>query len=497
MEQNYDVVIIGTGVAGLYGALHLDKRLKVLIICKRDITLSNSSLAQGGVAAVTRPDYDDVRYHIEDTLIAGGHQNDLAAVTKLCEEGPKEVRHLMELGVDFDTDAEGKTHLTLEGGHSKPRILHHKDCTGREIVNKLILNVKKQENITIWEHSIVVGLEKRGDGFAIDALYDDEHHDNEHCFLAARYVMLCTGGIGRVYRYTTNSAIATGDGIALAYQMGARIKNLSFVQFHPTAFAGNVRERFLISESVRGEGAKLLNCHGQQFMTRYDPRGELAPRDVVSKGIMAEQKRVGSDKFYLDISYKDPKFIKERFPMIYAALLVEGYDLTKDPIPVYPCQHYLMGGIDVDLNSATTVDGLYACGECSHTGVHGANRLASNSLLEALVFSHAAANHINARSLTEPASYPDPAFPADRGRNRIPKGIRTEIRAIMQEADFVVPDPEKAAAGLARILEIRRMLLDGGFMMSHDYFEALSLATIACLILQDVSEKGDAAPGAR
>lgn len=489
MEQNYDVVIVGTGVAGLYGALQLDERLKVLLICKREITLSNSSLAQGGVAAVTRPDYDDVSYHIQDTLVAGGHKNNLAAVEKLCNEGPNEVRHLMELGVEFDTDEQGQTHLTLEGGHSKPRVLHHKDSTGREMVNKLIHNVKNRSNITIWEHSIVVGLEKRGDGFAIDALYDDEHHDNEHCYIAARYVMLCTGGIGRVYRYTTNSAIATGDGITLAYQMGARIKNLSFVQFHPTAFAGNVREQFLISEAVRGEGAHLINCHGEQFMTRYDPRGELAPRDVVSRGIIAEQSRVGSDKFYLDISYKDPKFVKERFPMIYGALLVEGYDLTRDWIPVYPCQHYLMGGIDVDLRSATTVDRLYACGECSHTGVHGANRLASNSLLEALVFSHAAAEDINRRSRIEPATFPDPTFPADRRLNRIPKGVRTEIRSIMQEADFVVPNPERAAQGLSRILDIRRMLLEGGYMVNHDYFEALSLATIACLVLQDVAEK--------
>lgn len=393
MDTQFDVVIIGTGAAGLYAALQFSEDYKVLLLAKRELDLSNSSLAQGGVAAVLDKNNDNYKLHIADTLIAGKYKNNLSSVEKLVTEGPDDVLKLAEMGVDFDLGQDGELSKTLEAGHSRHRIVHHKDSTGKEIIDKLLQLVKRNPNITICQNSLVYAIEKIENGFCTCYLQDGKNYQ-----VGSNYCIICTGGIGRVYQYTTNSAISTGDGIAFAYMLGAKISHLSRVQFHPTAFAAeNNRERFLISEAVRGEGAVLLNCNGERFAFDYDERGELAPRDVVSNAIMLEAKKTNSQKFYLDITHKDPEFVKERFPMIYEKCLEEGVDITKDRIPVFPCQHYLMGGINVDINARTSVDGLYAAGECSHTGVHGANRLASNSLLEALVFSRTAAQDIMER----------------------------------------------------------------------------------------------------
>ena len=302
-------------------------------------------------------------------------------------------------------------------------------------------------------------------------------------------MILATGGIGRVYKYTTNSAIATGDGITFAYEMGAKIKNLSYVQFHPTAFNNKAtRECFLISEAVRGEGAYLLNCHKERFMQNYDERLELAPRDVVSHAIVLEARKQNSTEFFLDISYKDSEFLKKRFPMIYRNLLEQGYDLTKEPVPIYPCQHYLMGGIDVDNNSETSLVNLFACGECSHTGVHGSNRLASNSLLEALVFSRHAAECIASRLENVPDDFEEADFEAHIGNKRIPKGYRTETRNIMQQSYFVIPDKQAAAEGFKRIKEMRDDLLNGGYLVDADYVLAKSIVTCAYIILEEVMQ---------
>jgi len=265
------------------------------------------------------------------------------------------------------------------------------------------------------------------------------------------------------------------------------IKNLHFIQFHPTAFANrHTRESFLISESVRGEGAHLLNCNYERFMQDYDDRFELAPRDVVSRSVMEEAKRTNSDHFYLDITHEDPDFVKNRFPLIYSNLLKEGYDMTKDKIPVFPCQHYLMGGIDVDINSKTTIDGMYACGECSHTGVHGANRLASNSLLEAVVFSRRCATEINSLVRDAGSEFEPYEFVHDDLAEPIPHGIRTEVRAIMQSAYFVTPDLEAAQKGYVRVLELLDQLSHAHYLLNRDYVEARSLLTVASLILQEV-----------
>ena len=481
MRQQYDVVIAGSGVAGLYGALHLDPSLRVLLLCKRTMTLSNSSLAQGGVASVLDPAHDSAEAHFQDTLVAGGYLNDRRAVEILVRQGPEEVRQLMEYGVDFDRKPDGSLHFTLEGGHSKPRIVHHLDFTGKAIVDCLIQQVLARPNIEVAENCLVCDIQK-GQGFSFDLLTGEGRRT-----VVSRFCLLATGGIGRVYEYTTNSEIATGDGIVLAWRMGARIKNLHLVQFHPTGFAGHLtRETFLISESVRGEGAWLLNCHRERFMQKYDERLELAPRDVVSHAIIEEEKATGSREFFLDISRKDPEAVRARFPMIYENVLKQGYDMTREPIPVYPCQHYLMGGIDVNTEGKTTIDGLYAAGECSHTGVHGNNRLASNSLLEALVFSHRAADEIN-RLMQQPAGTLCPAvFPEDANTLPLPAGVRTETRAIMQRACFVIPNQEEIAAGYARICELKDQLERTPYRVDRDYVEARSLVTVAYLILKEL-----------
>jgi L-aspartate oxidase len=484
MRDEYDILIVGSGVAGLYAAINANPDTKVLIISKRSLELSNSALAQGGVASVLDHQKDNFQIHIQDTLIAGGFTNNVDALNVLVTEGPDEVLNLVKFGVDFDRDEYGTIHLTLEGGHTRNRIAHHKDTTGFEIISKLITKIESCTNIDILDESALLRLEKTQNGFCAGIIKDN-------CFynIAARYCILATGGIGRVYENTTNSKIATGDGIYFAEKLGAKIKNISLIQFHPTAFAMQVegQERFLISESVRGEGAVLLNCEGKRFMFDYDERGELAPRDVVSKFILQEAKKTGSNNFFLDISFKSPEYIKNRFPAIYEKCLEFGIDITKNKIPVFPCQHYLMGGIDVDTFARTTVDGLYAVGECSHTGVHGNNRLASNSLLEALVFSHRAVDDISNKIDTN--NKPEKREFVLKKGDLVPQHIKTEVRKIMQKSFFVNPNYNEVKRNIPRLQEIMKYLDNGNFAESIETIEAKSITKIAGLILQEVNEK--------
>ena len=485
MNKNYDVIIAGSGAAGLYGALNLSGNLKILVLSKRELTLCNSSLAQGGIAGVYKNPEDKPEYHKHDTMVAGGYENDDNAVDVLVNEAKIDIDRLVELGVDFDKTPDGDFHRTLEGGHGMNRIFHHRDTTGDEIEKVLLRNVQQLDNVELLDNAIVCDVKKTSTGFSFLILKDNEFH-----VCNCHYSIFATGGIGRVYEYTTNSAIATGDGITMAYNMGAEIKNLSYIQFHPTGFNNkHTRETFLISESVRGEGAYLKNCNGERFMQNYDDRLELAPRDVVSHAIIMESRKTGSDNFYLDITHQDPDFVKDRFPMIYQKLLEAGYDMTKDMIPIFPCHHYLMGGINVDTYARTNIDRLYACGECSHTGVHGNNRLASNSLLEALVFSRRAAGDINEKIKKDGNDFEEYDFEIDENAPHIPTGIRTEIRDIMQHTYFVIPNENELAAGLERVKQLKDFLYNGHFKIDRDYIEAKSLATVAYIVLTDALDK--------
>lgn len=483
LNKKYTVVIVGSGVAGLYAALSFPESVDILMLSKKERHQSNSSLAQGGVACVLDLENDSYQLHIEDTLIAGKRENDIDAVTELCTEGPADVLKTIEYGVEYDRDENGELIKTLEGGHCRRRIVHHKDTSGKEMVDKLMLQVEALPNVTLADETMVTSMDRIKNGFKIEIM-----SGNEHKTVYADFCLLASGGIGRVYKYTTNPSVATGDGIRLAYEMGASIKNLSYVQFHPTAFNGANREQFLISEAVRGEGAYLLNCNKERFMDRYDERLELAPRDVVSRSIIMESRRLGSNNFYLDIRYKGEEYLKKRFPGIYEGCLKQGVDISKDLIPVFPCQHYLMGGIEVDLNSRTTLPRLYAAGECSCTGVHGKNRLASNSLLEALVFGRKAAEDIT-RCIEAGffgVKVPENEVEPIRTGAPLPKGTRTEIRETLQRAYFVIPDEGAIHSARMRIESILQRLKNGKFAVTADYCEALSLATVAYIILKEV-----------
>mgnify|MGYP001180471063 CR=1 FL=1 len=476
LKIKYDVLIVGAGAAGLHAALSLDKQLSVLVLAKDQVDICNSAYAQGGVAAVLNPHEDTEESHFHDTMVAGGQKNNPEAVRVLVHEGPANVLKLQDYGVKFDTQPDGSLDLTLEGGHAQRRIAHHQDQTGAEIVRALSTSLSKCANVEISAQSALLRLEKDAGGF--HALIKDE---SGFFTVNARSCILATGGIGRVFRFTTNSPTATGDGIVFAAALGAKVSGMKLIQFHPTAFARGGEERFLISESVRGEGAKLLNCHGRQFMQHYDKRGELAPRDVVSHCIMEEEKKTKSHDFYLDITEQPAEFVRNRFPAIYQKCLEYDVDMTKDRIPVYPCQHYLMGGIDVDLYARTTIEGLYAVGECAHTGVHGANRLASNSLLEALVFSKRAAQDIlKKRNTLISAKELQP----ERGEEPS-EALRDEIRFLIQESFFVNADIEKAQKNLPRVQEIQRQL-QAGYAASKKLTELRSLAGVANMILKEV-----------
>ena len=478
-----DVLVVGSGVAGMYGALQFDNDTKVMILSKYSKTTSNSNLAQGGVAAVLNTEDDSYELHIKDTFIAGRHENDPESVDILVREGPDDVRKVMEMGVRFDRDKSGELDMTLEGGHCRRRIVHYKDCTGAELVRGLLSQVEKKENIIYQENTVLVRLVRVRSGFRADLMQGDEYFS-----VFCSYCMLCTGGVGRIYKYTTNPKSATGDGIRIAYELGAKIKNLSYIQFHPTAFNSENGEQFLISESVRGEGAYLLNCNKERFMDRYAEGLELAPRDVVSKSIILESRRTGSNNFYLDITHEDADFLRERFPAISEGCAQYGVDITKDLIPVFPCQHYLMGGIEVDIDSKTTVPRLYACGECANTGVHGKNRLASNSLLEALVFSRRAAEDIKRCMINGFAKVSELPVTLDFTGAPLPEGLRTEIRSIMQRAYFVLPDAGAIRFGLKQIDNILKRLKGAKYAQTTKYLEALSLATCAYIILKEAEE---------
>jgi L-aspartate oxidase len=375
-------LVIGAGVAGLRAAIELSQAGPVLVVAKDSLRESSSEYAQGGIA-VALSDEDDVTLHEQDTIYAGDGLCDRAAVQVLVEEGPPAVEQLIDWGAEFDHDG-ARLAFTREGAHSRNRILHaHGDSTGREIARTLYRKASSLANVKLASYSSISDLLPAGDGIG-GAILNGEP-------VAARAVLLATGGLGRIYRNTTNPDVATGDGVAMAYRAGAEIQDIEFVQFHPTALRLEGAPSFLLSEALRGEGAQLLNTAGERFMERYHPLKELAPRDVVARAIVSEMTAAGSPHVFLNLSYREPGFVRARFPRIYETCLRYGIDLEKQPAPVAPAAHYAMGGVRTDLDGRTSLPGLYAAGEAACTGVHGANRLASNSLLEALVFGPRAA----------------------------------------------------------------------------------------------------------
>lgn len=392
-DKKFDVIIVGAGIAGLYAALNLDEKFSCCLITKESIDISNSWLAQGGIAAAIS-EGDLPEYHFDDTIKAGVGLVNEKAVKVLVEEGPKDIKTLQKWDVPFDLDDEGDLKITREGGHRRRRIVHaHGDGTGRETIKALARLVAEKENITFMPNTFLFDIVSRED--EVKGIIIGDRDSKE--FLRGNKVILCTGGSGQIYSQTTNPGIATGDGLGAALRAGAILNDMEFVQFHPTGLyiENNKGRTFLISEAVRGEGGKLLNIKGEAFMENKHELKDLAPRDIVARCILEEMNKYRSKYVYLDIRNRSKEYLSHRFPTIFGECLNQGYDMSKDLIPVCPVQHYMMGGIKTDLYGRTNIKGLYACGEAANTGVHGANRLASNSILECLVFSRRSATNIN------------------------------------------------------------------------------------------------------
>ncbi|MCC8199742.1 MAG: L-aspartate oxidase [Tannerellaceae bacterium] len=404
MVKRFDFLIIGSGIAGMSFALKVAKKGSVALVCKTNLEEANTYFAQGGIASVTNLIVDNFEKHIQDTLIAGDWLSDRKAVEKVVREAPEQINELISWGVDFDKDETGNFDLHKEGGHSEFRILHHKDSTGAEIQDSLIQAVQKHPNITVFEnhfaieiltqHHLGVTITRQTPDIECFGAYIMDLNTGRIDTFLSRITLMATGGIGAVYQTTTNPLVATGDGIAMVYRAKGTVKDMEFVQFHPTAlYNPGDRPSFLITEAMRGYGAVLRTLDGKEFMQKYDSRLSLAPRDIVARAIDNEMKNRGDDHVYLDVTHKDPEETKKHFPNIYKKCLEMGIDITRDYILVAPAAHYLCGGILVDQDARSSINRLYAVGECSCTGLHGGNRLASNSLIEAVVYADAAAKH--------------------------------------------------------------------------------------------------------
>lgn len=405
MIQRYDFLVIGSGIAGMSYALKVAHKGKVALVCKTTLDEANTKFAQGGVASVTNLLVDDFNKHINDTMIAGDYISDRAAVEKVVREAPSQIQELVNWGVNFDKNENGDFDLHREGGHSEFRILHHADDTGAEIQRGLMEAVRKNPNITIYEHHFAVEIitqhhlgiriTRRTPDIECYGAYILNPQTQKIDTFLSKVTLIATGGTGAVYKTTTNPNIATGDGIAMVYRAKGKVKDMEFVQFHPTALynPNETHPAYLITEAMRGYGGILRLPDGNEFMQKYDDRLSLAPRDIVARAIDNEMKIHAIDHVYLDVTHKNPEETRHHFPNIYAKCLSIGIDITKEYIPVVPCAHYMCGGIKVNLDAESSIKRLYAVGECSCTGLHGGNRLASNSLIEAVVYAEAAAKH--------------------------------------------------------------------------------------------------------
>jgi L-aspartate oxidase len=494
----YDHVVVGSGIAGLTYALKVAATgATVAIVTKKSRADSNTAWAQGGIACVTSNE-DSVSLHVKDTLLAGDGLCDAEVVRSIVSEGPERIAELIALGMHFDErtapDGHREPDLGREGGHSKRRILHAKDATGLEIEKTLLSAVASHPNITVLENRIAVDLITTGKlGYAMQdscvGLYVLDEATGIVETIRTDVTVLATGGCGRVYLYTTNPDIATGDGVAMAWRAGATVANMEFMQFHPTCLYHPKAKSFLITEAVRGEGGILTDAKGRRFMEKYDSRLELAPRDVVARAIDAEMKRTGNPCVYLDISHKPAEFLRERFPMIHDNCLELGIDITRQPIPVVPAAHYQCGGVKAGLNGETSLRGLYAVGEVACTGLHGANRLASNSLLEALVMAHRASvkacrnHHRQETEIRLPEWRPGKVTDVDE--MVVIYHNWDEIRRLMWDYVGIVRTEKRLQRAATRLRNLQNEIQEfyWNFRITADLLELRNLATSASLIV--------------
>jgi len=497
--KQFDFLVLGSGIAGLTFALKVATRGRVAIITKKNRADSNTNWAQGGIAAVTSKE-DSVEMHVRDTLTAGAGLCREAVVREIVSEGPARIQELIELGTHFTErevpNAPGRHELDLtkEGGHSKRRVLHAKDATGAEIERALLEAIARAPNIEVFENHFAIDLITahklgRADGNRCLGVYVFDNETGRVETFVAPVTLLATGGCGKVYLYTTNPDIATGDGVAMAYRAGAPIANMEFIQFHPTCLFHPRERTLLITEAVRGEGGRLLGADRQRFMHRYDPRLELAPRDVVARAIDSEMKRTGADNVWLDISHQPAAFITSHFPTIHERLLRLGIDMTREPIPVVPAAHYQCGGVVTNVDGETEIAGLYAVGEVACTGLHGANRLASNSLLEALVCSHRAARKVLAADwpkLQRDIPLWQSGHADDPDELVVVAHNWDEIRRLMWDYVGIVRTVKRLQRAQKRLAnlqeEIQQYYWD--FIVTADLLELRNIATVAGLIVQ-------------
>lgn len=489
-----DVLVIGSGAAGLTLALHLARHARVKVLSKKALNEGSTWFAQGGIAAVLDDD-DTVEAHVADTLNAGAGLCHEDAVRFTVERSREAIRWLIDQGVDFTRDGiDGDYHLTQEGGHSHRRIIHSADATGRAVHSTLIDRVRAEPNIEVFEHHIAVNLISQADQgsrkLRCSGAYALNQREDRVDVFQAQVVVLATGGASKVYLYTSNPDSASGDGIAMAWRAGCRIANMEFNQFHPTCLYYPGSKTFLITEALRGEGAYLRLPNGERFMDRFDSRGELAPRDVVARAIDHEMKRLGCDCLYLDISHKPPEFIAEHFPTVKARCLEFGIDITREPIPVVPAAHYTCGGVVVDFNGQTDLQNLYAIGETSFTGLHGANRMASNSLLECVVYAQSAARHIEKRLTL----IPEPETSAQWDETRVTNSDEDviishnwdELRRFMWDYVGIVRTHKRLERATHRIKLLQKEIAEyySNYKVSGDLIELRNLAMVAELIIR-------------
>lgn len=507
-DNLYDVLIVGSGAAGLTAALNIDAGFQVAVLAKGLLSEGSTFYAQGGIAAALDTE-DSIEAHLQDTLRTGGGVGDHETVQFVVSRGPDAINWLTEMGAQFSLDDEmqgtrqtGRNipnfHLTREGAHSHRRVVHAADATGQEVENALLKRAQEAPNITLFEEQNAVDLIGGPDssgGRRCVGLYVFDCNTFKVNIFRAKAVILATGGASKVYLYTSNPDGSTGDGIAMAWRAGCRVANMEFNQFHPTCLYHPEAKSFLISEAVRGEGGKLLLPDGTRFMDKFDKDGELAGRDVVARAIDHEMKRLGADCLYLDISHRDASFIKEHFPTIHARCLEYGIDMTKQPIPIVPAAHYTCGGVITDHDGRTDVRGLYVVGEAAYTGLHGANRLASNSLLECLVFGISAAQHINA---TVAAIEPPPvstAWDESRVTNSDEEVVVNhnwhELRQFMWDYVGIVRTDKRLQRAKRRVDLLLSEMSDyyGNFRVTSDLLELRNLAMVADLIIRSAMER--------